>query len=289
MAHTLTYRSMKGAEFQDPMPGVSNGKLAMWLFLVSDAMSFIGLLVAYAAVRWTFPEELSIPKGLGTAWKPDEWFGFFGIQLTALNTFILICSSVTMVQALAAFQAGNLKHGRAFLAATVLGGSVFLGVQAYEWTHMIHEVGMWTESHNGHKHYLQFDPKTGHGQTTATVITSKEGLGTELHTHHLHMGEDGHLHLDEVDGHTHKIKNHEVYGEHIKHVDYNLQAATFYITTGFHGAHVLGGVILLLLTLVWGMLGHKRWLEPNTVEVVGLYWHFVDLVWILIFTFVYLI
>ncbi len=223
------------AEVQDPMPGVTNGKLAMWLFLVSDAMSFIGLLAAYVAVRWTFPHDLVVPE-VG-AWDPTKWFGNFGIQLTAFNTFVLICSSVTMVQGLAAFQEGNLRRGRAFLLATAFGGAIFLGVQAYEWTHMIHETAV-------------FDADAG------AWVTSHD---------------------------------HDAGGTHVKHIDHNLQAATFYATTGFHGCHVFGGVVLLLLTFALGMMGFKTWLEPNTIEVVGLYWHFVDLVWILIFTFVYLI
>lgn len=202
----------------DPVEGVSNGKFAMWLFLVSDAMGFIGLLAAYVAIRWTFPETLSYPYG--ETWDPLAWFGVLGMSLATFNTFVLIVSSVTMVQAMVGFMDGDLARGRRFLLITVAGGMLFLGIQAYEWSHMIaHVVGGWA----------------------------------------------------------------------VQAPSYNLQAACFYGMTGFHGCHVLGGVILLLMTYVWGGQGYDRWNDPNTIEVVGLYWHFVDLVWILIFTFVYLI
>jgi heme/copper-type cytochrome/quinol oxidase subunit 3 len=177
------------------------GKIMMWLFLMSDAMSFAGLLCGYAAVRmgnplWPVPGDV------------------LDVPLTALNTFILICSSVTMVKAVSAIQRGDQKGLRLFLMLTMLGGTVFLSIQAYEWTHLI-----------------------THGLTAP---------GT-------------------------------------------LFMATFYALTGFHGCHVLGGVIYLGCILVAALRGKysaQRW---ASVEIVGLYWHFVDLIWILVFTFVYLL
>ena len=177
------------------------GKIMMWLFLMSDAMSFAGLLCAYAAVRMSNP-LWPVPSSV------------LGVPLTALNTFILICSSVTMVKAVSAIQKGDVAGLKKFLALTMLGGSVFLGIQAYEWTHLIHE-----------------------------------GLTIQK----------------------------------------SLFGATFYVLTGFHGCHVLSGVIYLgfiLAAAAQGRYSAQRW---GSVEIVGLYWHFVDLIWILVFTFVYLI
>jgi heme/copper-type cytochrome/quinol oxidase subunit 3 len=177
------------------------GKLMMWFFLCSDAMSFAGLLAAYAAVRmgdpnWPVPGEV------------------VDVPLTALNTFILICSSVTMVKALSAILRGDRKGLLLGLLGTILGGSIFLGVQAYEWTHLIH-AGL-------------------------TIQTSLFG-------------------------------------------------ATFYVLTGFHGLHVLSGVIYLLCIFIKAARGGYDRDHNSPVEIVGLYWHFVDLIWILVFTFVYLI
>ena len=180
----------------------SLGKVMMWLFLMSDAMSFAGLLCAYGAVRMSNP-LWPIPSSI------------LNVPLTAVNTFILICSSVTMVKAVSAIQRGDLAGLKRFLALTMLGGIAFLSIQAYEWTHLI----------------------------------AMEGLTAPR----------------------------------------SLFGATFFSLTGFHGMHVLGGVIYLgciLAAAFRGRYSASRW---TSVEVVGLYWHFVDLIWILVFTFVYLI
>ena len=198
--------------------GVSNGKLGMWTFLVMDAMTFAGFLAGYARLRW------KNPLIEGTAWpNPYETFGVFGIQLTALNTFILVCSSVTMVHALAEVMRGNMKRAEHWFLATIIGGLIFLGIQGFEWTHLILDV--WP--------YL-FDPTQS--------------------------------------------------------VDYNLNfAATFFALTGFHGAHVSVGVIYNIVCYLGIRRGKLTEKDGDFVEIAGLYWHFVDLIWILVFTFVYLI
>jgi cytochrome c oxidase subunit III len=186
---------------ESPLTPESWGKLGMWLFLAGDAMSFGGLIAGYAALRigdphWPLPSSV------------------LGVPFTAVMTFLLICSSVTMVKALDAIQHGDRSRMRMFLALTALGGACFLGMQAREWTHLI----------------------LGEGMT----LTSKGLFG-----------------------------------------------ATFFVLTGFHGFHVFSGVVYLTTVL---LLSNKFSAENhNAVEIAGLYWHFVDLVWILIFTFVYLI
>ena len=188
---------------ESPLTPESWGKLGMWLFLAGDAMSFGGLIVGYGLLRhasanWPVPAQV------------------LGINLTAFMTFLLIVSSVTMVQALSAIKSGDMAGFKKFLGLTILGGAGFLGLQAYEWTHLI-----------------------GHTLPEA---------GFSFSTH--------------------------------------LFATTFFVLTGFHGMHVTGGVIYnscVLAACLRGRYGAKH------VEIAGLYWHFVDLVWILIFTFVYLI
>ena len=191
---------------ESPLTPESWGKLGMWIFLSGDAMSFGALLAGYGAIRaassnWPVPQEV------------------LGISLTAFMTFLLICSSVTMVKGLSAIKQGNLKGMIKYLSLTILGGVIFLGLQAYEWTHLINH-GL-TFSQNPWGNYL---------------------FGT-----------------------------------------------TFYAITGFHGAHVTGGVIYLAIITIRG--ARNKWTaeNANSVEILGLYWHFVDLVWILVFTFVYLI
>ena len=142
-----------------------------------------------------------------------------GVNLTAFMTFLLICSSVTMVLALSGIKRGNMQEFRKFMLLTILGGTAFLACQAYEWTHLIH--------------------------TGVTISGNKFGS--------------------------------PVFGD------------TFYIMTGFHGMHVFGGVVYLAVILVGGLTGRIHQANASVVEIAGLYWHFVDLVWILIFTFVYLL
>src|SRR5690242_14514333 len=104
--------------------GTVRGKVGMWLFLVSDALTFGGLLCAYGALRIGSP-DWPVPSSV------------LDIPLTALNTFILVCSSVTMVKALSAIRHGNAQGMRKFLLFTALGGAIFLSLQAYEYHHLL--------------------------------------------------------------------------------------------------------------------------------------------------------
>jgi heme/copper-type cytochrome/quinol oxidase subunit 3 len=181
----------------------------MWVFLAGDATSFGVLLLGYGLLRhsssnWPLPSNV------------------LGIGLTAFMTFLLICSSVTMVKGLEAVKNNHRSTAKKYLLLTILGGAGFLGLQAYEWTHLIHE-----------------------------------GLS--------------------IDGNP--------WGS-------ALFGTTFFVITGFHGMHVTGGVIYLL-AMLFVVSKPTHALGPgwtyNVVEVSGLYWHFVDLVWIMVFTFIYLL
>ncbi len=113
---------------ESPLTPESWGKLGMWTFLAADAMSFGGLLAAYGALRYSDP-----------TWpRPSS---ILGIQLTAFMTFLLVCTSVTMVEGLAAIRQGNRQKFARFIGLTVLGGIMFLGLQAYEWNKLIFHEG----------------------------------------------------------------------------------------------------------------------------------------------------
>jgi heme/copper-type cytochrome/quinol oxidase subunit 3 len=186
------------------------GKIGMWIFLLSDGFSFGGLLLAYGILRdgsATWPDKPSLHE-------PP-----LGINFTAGLTFLLICSSVTMVLAHAAAVEGNRKRLCQYLALTILGGVLFLCGQYQEY------FGIWSEG------------------------LTKEGL---------HFGASAY-------------------------------ATTFYLITSFHGAHVTTGCIYLTVMLVRSLMGKYDGGNHNSIEILGLFWHFVDLVWILVFTFVYLI
>src|SRR5437870_4012485 len=113
---------------ESPLTPESWGKLGMWVFLAADAMSFGGLLAGYGALRYGDP-TWPIPSSV------------LGIQLTAFMTFLLICSSVTMVEALAGIRHGDRTRLVRFLLLTITGGMMFLGFQAFEWTKLIFNEG----------------------------------------------------------------------------------------------------------------------------------------------------
>jgi heme/copper-type cytochrome/quinol oxidase subunit 3 len=201
-------------------------KLGMWLFLLSDAFSFGGLLLAYGILRggsdyWGCISAATIAK-FGCVKEP-----LLGINFTAVLTFILICSSVSMVLAHAAASEGDRKGTVKCLSATVLGGLLFLCGQAQEYWGALHHV---------------FGSAGG---------VFNEGLVAE----------------GLLFGKTH-------------------YATTFYCITSFHGMHVTTGVLYLSVMLALTAAGKSN---PVQIETCGLFWHFVDLVWILVFTFVYLV
>ncbi len=197
-------------ESWDPDPHfgkASLGKIGMWFFLCSDALSFGGLLLAYGILR-----------GSSTVWhhpgEPD-----LGINFTAGLTFLLICSSVTMVLAHAAAVENKRKETLLFLGLTILGGALFLCGQ-----------------------YKEYFGIGGPGLID-------EGL----------------------------VFGHSAY------------ASTFYLITSFHGCHVFTGVTYLTVIFFRTLMGKYDGGKHNHIEIAGLFWHFVDLVWIIVFTFVYLV
>ncbi|MEM8885161.1 MAG: cytochrome c oxidase subunit 3 [Planctomycetota bacterium] len=194
--------------------GFTSGKFAMWLFLASDAMGFMGLIGAYMVLR------ISSDNWMDNALDPA-----FGIPLTAFMTFLLIVSSVTMVKALSAIQRGNQKGLLFWLGLTILGGAAFLGMQVYEWQLFIN--GM-----------IDLREKAG-----LTGVANQGMTGYQQ---------------------------------------------TFFTLTGFHGLHVLSGVIYLCCIWIRAKQGAYSAENHSPVELVGLFWHFVDLVWIVLFTILYL-
>jgi heme/copper-type cytochrome/quinol oxidase subunit 3 len=199
------------------MFGFSPGKFAMWLFLASDAMGFVGLISTYVVLRAANAGAAWVPSTGDYGWVhdggPQQGLSHLDPILTGVATFVLILSSFFMVTALDRIRRGDQKGLKLWLGLVILGGVAFLGIQFEEYTHLM-------------------------------------SIGVKMGAHPY--------------------------------------AFTFFVCTGFHGAHVLAGVVYL--TCVWVQAARGRYSATNhsPVELVGLFWHFVDLIWIILFTIIYL-
>jgi heme/copper-type cytochrome/quinol oxidase subunit 3 len=245
---------------ESPLTPESWGKLGMWMFLAGDAMSFGALLAGYGALRygsadWPVPAEV------------------LGIQLTAFMTFLLICSSVTMVKGLEAIQHGDEPRLRLFLVLTVLGGVTFLAMQAYEWTHLIHR-GL----------TLSGNP------FGASLFSTTFFCLTGFHGCHVFGGV---VYLAAVLGRSARgafgamvTAGVTVIGTLIALV---ITSKVLSVLVAVIAAAVVGGAAYLVSNMLRSGPSVYNAQNTNEVEIAALYWHFVDLVWILVFTFVYLI
>jgi heme/copper-type cytochrome/quinol oxidase subunit 3 len=177
------------------IPGIPAGKVGVWWFLASEIMLFGGLIASYIVFRLG-----------GSGWH--EASAHVSVTLGAVNTLILLTSSLTVVQAFAAAERENAPALRLFLGLTILGGLAFLGIKAIEYT---------TEIRAG------FTPGAG------------------------------------------------------------IFWSFYYTMTGLHALHVLAGIVLNAILFL-----AARVRTPRRVELAGLYWHFVDVVWIFLFPLLYL-
>lgn len=303
----------------------SYGKMMMWFFIVSDALTFSGFLVAYGFSRF---------KNIDSWPIADEVFYHFpflhGIDApmyyVALMTFILIFSSVTMVLAVDAGHKMQKTKVAIYMLLTIIGGAVFVGSQAWEWKNFIQGEYGAVETKGGQ--ILQFVTADSGERVTlesfaSTLPTDRsqhtgdEGLWfvseSSLSTYSVAEVQEGFLAnpdlliktemIDAVTGHKivldraaseEKIAQalYVVEGANLVRNEYGnrLFADFFFFITGFHGFHVFSGVVINCIIFFNVLLGtYDRRGHYEMVEKVGLYWHFVDLVWVFVFTFFYLV
>ncbi|MCR9102591.1 MAG: cytochrome c oxidase subunit 3 [bacterium] len=283
----------------------SYGKLMMWYFLLSDAFTFAGFLIAYGALRFSSP-----------TWPvPDFVFSTapFGVHhapliFVTIMSFLLIISSVTMVRAVQEGHREN-KNGVVFwMLLTIIGGIGFLSCQAWEWTNLIATEHMTVNVNPFGTHvesgvYLDADGKETDEVFEAgdSYLIHKAGAG-----HGEDHGEGDHADHDYTQGdHAGYFVNSDNFlqrkylvtdgpdaGE-VKMQQFGPKAfgALFFFITGFHGFHVLSGVVFLIIIMVNAGSGlyMARKNGHEMVEKIGLYWHFVDLVWVFVFLVFYLL
>lgn len=266
---------------------ISYGKMMMWFFLVSDALTFSGLLVAYGFARHATTDSWPIGEEVFRALPFIH--GDFPLIYVALMTAILIFSSVTMVLAVEAGHRMDKKGVIKWLFLTVIGGAFFVGSQAWEWSHFIHGGGGYITTADGSKYWVHNDDHDTHDPANAAgfhLVKAKPG-------HYLIPAEGDHAHVEGAEAQA--LWNDRVAyidGANMTRNEYGppQYANFFFFITGFHGFHVFSGVVINLIVLLMVMRGvfHRRG-HYEMVEKAGLYWHFVDLVWVFVFTFFYLL
>ncbi|GGG18652.1 cytochrome oxidase subunit III [Dokdonia pacifica] len=302
----------------------SYGKLMMWFFIVSDGLSFSGFLAAYGFSRFKFIDSWPIADEVFT--HVPFFHGNYPMIYVAFMTFVLIMSSVTMVLAVDAGH--HMKKTKViwYMFFTIIGGAIFVGSQAWEWATFIKGDYGAVETKGGK--ILQFlDAETGKRVALADFATTlpSERVGHErkngiwydsegalpsytieeikagfaansnllIRTQTLtEKGEKTILSRDESLLRLNRDAVAVVEGANLIHNEYGtpLFADFFFFITGFHGFHVFSGVIINLIIFFNVILGtYERRGHYEMVEKVGLYWHFVDLVWVFVFTFFYLV
>ena len=288
--------------------GTSYGKLMMWYFLLSDAFTFAGFLIAYGTLRFSSPDWPVPDAVFATApFGIHEWFpgGHAPLIFVTFMSFLLIISSGTMVRAVQEGARENKRGVVFWMLLTVVGGAGFLGCQAWEWNNLINVEHM-TVTTNPFGTYTEngvyLDPATG--ERTDELV--EEGETYLLHKAGESHGE-GHEGADHFEypttetdaagfmvderGYIHRKYITDAGETKAQSFGPTAFGALFFGITGFHGFHVFTGVIFLLIILINAgsgvYAGRKNGYEM--VEKIGLYWHFVDLVWVFVFLVFYLI
>ncbi len=301
----------------------SYGKMMMWFFIVSDALTFSGFLAAYGFSRFKFIDSWPIADEVFT--HIPFIHGNFPMYYVAFMTFILIFSSVTMVLAVDAGHQMKKNKVIVYLFLTIIGGAIFVGSQAWEWGTFIKGSYGAVETKGGK--ILQFLNAEGERQaigdfaisipservaeqsnegvwfqsesarTSVSFEEVKKGFLADesilIRTQYLDdNGERIILSRAESIAKLEKDGKLIVEGANLRHNEYGtpLFADFFFFITGFHGFHVFSGVIFNILVFFNVIIGtYERRGHYEMVEKVGLYWHFVDLVWVFVFTVFYLI
>ena len=304
--------------------GSSYGKMMMWFFIVSDALTFSGFLAAYGLMRFKFLDSWPIADEVFT--HVPFIHGHYPMYYVAFMTFVLIFSSVTMVLAVDAGH--HMKKGKVtlYMLLTIIGGLIFLGSQAWEWKNFIGGTYGALELQDGK--IVQFVDASGHQIALEDfVVRSNENRVTHTKSNGLWFVKDAaaippytvnevvesfianpniNLRSEKIDVEVKQktILSREeatkfltnatgvVKGANLKVNEYGktLFADFFFFITGFHGFHVFSGIVINIVIFFNVIIGtYERRGHYEMVEKVGLYWHFVDLVWVFVFTFFYLV
>ena len=313
--------------------GASYGKMMMWFFIVSDALTFSAFLAAYGLTRFKFIDSWPIADEVFT--HVPFVHGEFPMIYVAFMTFVLIASSVTMVLAVDAGHQMNKSKVTVYMLLTIIGGIIFVGSQAWEWNTFIN--GSYGAVKTTDGKILQFTKQSGVDKegnaifkqialadfvvgdrgnarvqhtkgnglwfedegtisqySIAQIVNSYEGNpDIQIRTEFIDLGKKQKTILSREKGSEELAKTRLVVeGANLEVNEYGntIFADFFFFITGFHGFHVFSGIIFNIIVFFNVIVGtYEKRGHYEMVEKVGLYWHFVDLVWVFVFTFFYLV
>ncbi|HYG35938.1 MAG TPA: cytochrome c oxidase subunit 3 [Clostridia bacterium] len=245
--------------------GLYNAKVGIWLFLASEVMLFGALFSSYILLR------VGAPEGF---W-PHGWLN---VPIGTCNTLVLITSSITTVMAWASLKMNQFNKFKFYHACTICLALVFVGIKSYEYhdkfTH--YEINL-TDGRLVDGHLVKSSPDQ--------VVISGRYVEDRKELFNLHASKDHHKH-EEITIPRSQIKAMQNYGPW-----HNTYMAIYFTLTGLHALHVIGGAVVI--GYFWS-LGSRMWRRDperftNRIEISGLFWHFVDLVWIFLFPVLYLL
>ena len=303
----------------------SYGKMMMWFFIVSDALTFSGFIVSYGFARFKYANSWPIADEVFTH-VPFMHGQELPMIYVAFMTFVLIMSSVTMVLAVDAGHKMNKAKVTFYMFLTIIGGIIFVGSQAWEWATFIKGDYGAVKTKGGN--ILQFVDSETSKRVAVSDFAYVYSSSRDQHEKYngIWYKEEGSLpsfsieeviagmeaspnilirtqNLDE-NGHKTILSREEsinvlkstgvsvVNGANLTENEYGvpLFANFFFFITGFHGFHVFSGIVLNIIIFFNVIIGtYEKRKSYEMVEKVGLYWHFVDLVWVFVFTFFYLV
>ncbi len=303
--------------------GASYGKMMMWFFILSDALTFSGFLAAYGLTRFKFIDSWPIADEVFT--HVPFFHGNYPMYYVAFMTFILIVSSVTMVLAVDAGHKMKQKKVALYMFVTIVFGLIFVGSQAWEWKTFIK--GSYGAVKTTDNHILQFvrngeqiaiadfvqgdraDGRVQHSRknglwfTNETTISQysiaqvqeafKNDPSLQVRSEKIDLATKKKIILSREESLKQMAKvKLVVEGANLRDNEYGnpIFADFFFFITGFHGFHVFSGIVINIIIFFNVVLGtYEKRGHYEMVEKVGLYWHFVDLVWVFVFTFFYLV
>ncbi|HOB32958.1 MAG TPA: cytochrome c oxidase subunit 3, partial [Verrucomicrobiota bacterium] len=245
-----------------PDTGLYNAKAGIWLFLASEVMLFGALFSAYILLR------VGAPEGL---WP----LGWLNVPLGTINTLVLITSSITTVMAWAALKVNQFDRFKLFHGITLLCALIFVGIKSFEYYDKFTHYEVTLKDGRIADGHLKEATDT-HVTISGRFVEEREEL-YDLHKHKAHGHETITIAREDIE----KLSN---YGPR-----HNTYMAIYFTLTGLHALHVIGGAIVI--GYLWGP-GSRLWRKDperftNRIEISGLFWHFVDLVWIFLFPILY--